>query len=116
MPGAMPAEVAERLSDIHRGELPKWVLEQAREDLVERLKGGKTVGTLTLGDLIDSDLAGPRCEDAAREVREILLKEYPDFPLYQGRYIDAVIERYLTTKDELVRERAEDILADREVE
>lgn len=113
MPSAMSSEAAERLSDVHGGGIPKWALEQASEDLVDRLKSGRTVGTLTLSDLVDSDLAGPRADDAAREVREILLMEYPDTPLYQGRYIDAVIERFLTTREELIRERAEEILADR---
>lgn len=114
MPASMPAEVAERLSDVSRGEIPKRVLEQAREDLIERLKDGKTVGTLTVADLVDSDLMGPRHELAVVEVRQILLSEWPDTSLYQIRYIDAVIERYLTTKEELVRERAEEIMADRE--
>lgn len=116
MPAAMPADVAERLSDSNRGDIPKWALEQAREDLVDRLKSGGTVGTLTLGDLIDSDLAGPRCEAATIEVRDIVLSEYPDTPLLQLRYVDAVIERYLTTKEELVHERAEEFLADQDCE
>lgn len=83
--------------------------EQARDILAERLRDGKKVNGLTLGDLIDADLSGPRCRFATNEVVEILLADYPDSALYRSRYLDTRIAEWVGKQEDLVREVASEI-------
>lgn len=68
MPGAMPAELAEKLSDVHHGEVPvDDFKDQARDHLIERLVCGKTVHGMTAKDVFDS-----AADNSTPEVFEIL--------------------------------------------
>lgn len=120
MPSAMPADVAERLSDVHRGEIPKWALDQARQDLTEKLLDGKKVGECDVWALIESEVNSDRWRIFLDEMTGLLLSNADDI-LRSGaadKMRDGMIERFLSTGlgEEAVHERAEDILADREVE
>ncbi len=111
MPGWMPAEVAERLSDTG-GDIPKSVMEEARQDLVERLHNGRTVGGLTLRELIDCDITGSRAGFAAIELTNLVLADSGERAAMADAYVSGVIERWLETKSELVEERAEELCAE----
>lgn len=85
--------------------------QQAVENLTERLHAGKTVRSLTLRDLIDADLSGPRAEFAALEVKNLLLADHGERGAKADAYVAGVIERYITTNPDLVEEEACEIEA-----
>lgn len=87
-------------------------LEIAREQLVERLHDGKTVHLLTLQDLIDADLSGSRSGFAIIEVCTLLMSDSGEVAAKRDRYLEGVIERFLESKPELVRELAEELAAE----
>ncbi len=115
MSGNVPPEIAERLSDVHGGDIPKWALERAREDLTERLHANGTAGGLTLRDLLDSDMNGPRGGFAVIELTNLLLADSGERAAMADTYVSGVIERFLSVGigEEAVTEQAEAILADR---
>lgn len=118
MPAAMSAEAAERLSDVHRGDIPKWVLDQAREDLAEKLRAGETVGRCAIHDLLDCELNGERYKIILDEMMGVLRAPRGEHGAKADAVVEGLIERYLSLGlgEEAVHERAEDILADRECE
>lgn len=89
---------------------------QAVEALTERLRAGNTVGSLSLRDLIDSDLNGPRAGFAAIEVTNLLLADSGERAALADAYKDGVIERFLLSPRglELIEEEAAEIEADGE--
>lgn len=86
----------------------------AIDNLTWRLKDGKSVGRLTLADLIDADLSGPRCEGASADVRKIVLAESGERAALADAYVDAVITRFLADpkREALIREEAATIACD----
>ena len=87
---------------------------EARQNLIERLHDGKTVGGLDLRDLIDGDLNGiPRAEFATLEITNLLLADSAERAAMADKYVEGVIDRYLTTKDDLVEQELEAIKAAR---
>ena len=85
--------------------------EQAVYNLTERLHGGRTVGRLTLRDLIDSDLNGPRAGFATIEITNLLLADSGERAAKADTYVAGVIERYLSKRSDLVEEEANEIEA-----
>lgn len=56
MPAAMPAEIAERLADVHVIPPSAGSLEQAKEELVDRLVAGRNVHCINARDIFDGVL------------------------------------------------------------
>lgn len=122
MPGAMPADLAEVLSDKRGGDIQKWALEQAREDLTEKLRDGEKVGGSDVWDLMDCEINSDRYRILLEGLGCLLLGglnvEACDRAAKADSLRDGLIERYLSTGlgEEAVTERAEEILADRDAE
>lgn len=118
MPGTMPADVAERLSDCGTlyDRADKAMLEQARDDLSEKLREGEKVGGLDLWALIESEVNNnDRWRIFLDEITTVLGAEQMDAHLRAGeanKVRDGLIERYLDSHPELIEERAAEILAE----
>lgn len=90
---------------------------EARQNLIERLHEGRTVGGCTLRDLIDGDLNSiARAGFATIEITNLLLADSGERAALADTYVAGVIDRYLTTKDDLVEAEVEQILSAREWE
>ena len=102
MPGAMPAELAERLSDVSQRDIEAWI-PQAREELADKMLSGGKVGGCILRDLLDTDLD----ENYARAISEFeacLLNE--DCPSSQKRYAQNLVEMFLDAHPDFAEELA----------
>lgn len=90
---------------------------EARQNLIERLHFGDTVGGCTLRDLIDGDLNSiTRAGFATIEITNLLLADSGERAALADTYVSGVIERYLTAKDDLITAEVEQILSAREWE
>ena len=87
----------------------KVLREDAIQNLTWRLHAGRTVGGLTIRDLIDGDLGGERSGFAIIEVTNLLLADSRERAAMADTYVSSVIERFLTTKPELVEEEMADM-------
>ncbi len=114
MPGAMPADVAERLSDRHSGDLPKWALEQAHDDLAEKLRAGEQVGRCDLRDLLDCEVNSDRYKILLDELMGVLRATRGEHGAKSDTLIEGLIERYLSAGlgEDAVHEKAEEIMAE----
>lgn len=114
---SVPAELAERLSDVAGPEYSPQDLKEAREDLAEKLLAGDRIGGVDLESLIDYEIdrnyaaflrslyehfAGiASCEDSAGKC------------LDGDRLMAALVDKHLDAHQDLIEERAAEIAADR---
>lgn len=120
MPGAMPAELAERLSDVAPLVITAGDLDAAREEMIERLLDGKQVGSMTFADILDAEIDS-RKRATVGEVAGHLLAII-DFARTEHEhgarragieaFMRGMVERWVDTHPEKIRERAEEMLAD----
>lgn len=85
---------------------------EAREELADRLRAGKTVNRLNLRGLIESDLAGEQCSFAAIEVSGIIAAEEPDRSLLCNRYVERLISQWLDKQEDEINELAAEMEQD----
>lgn len=120
MPGAMPADLAERLSDVATIEITPALLDQAREEMILLLLEGKQVGRITFADILDcevdsnvratvADVAQHLCNivDFARDAHTHVERRAALLGWMRG-----MVERWVDSHPDDVRERAEAIAAD----
>lgn len=120
MPGAMPADLAERLSDVAPLQITAALLDQAREEIIENLLAGKEAVGVTFEALLDceldsnvrstvGELAGHLCS---------ILDFGRDEHVHGERraklrfWMLGIVERWVESHPEKVRERAEEIAVD----
>ena len=92
--------------DIHDaadGELRK----QAIESLSEKIKSGKHRNGVF--ELLDSELNGERYKIVLEEITTLLLNETMEREDIADRIVSGLIERYLSTKGDLIEEEAAEI-------
>ena len=118
MPSAMPAELAERLSDVAGPEYSPADLKEAREELAEKLLAGDRVDGSDLESLIDYEID--------RNYAAFLRSLYEHFAgigscfssaercLAGDEWMLRLIDMHLDMDDEPVQERAAKIRADRD--
>lgn len=124
MPGAMPADVAERLSDVRALPITAADLDAAREEMIEKLLAGKQVGSMTFADILDAELDS-RTRSTVGEVAAHLLAII-DFARTEHEHgarragVEAwargMVERWVDTHPEKIRERAEEMVADEDAD
>ena len=110
MPSAMPAEVAERLSDARAPAISADDRRQAREELADRLCDGKKVGGRDLWDLLDHELNTDRYRGHLETLGGLLLGCKANTRDEQAeRLRDELIERHLDSVPGTIEECAADI-------
>lgn len=87
-------------------------IEQAIDHLTQRLEEGRKVDGLTLGDLIESDLAGPRALEAEREVATIFTAPAGERAALIDQHNAKLIAAYLNNRSDFVRETAAELAAE----
>lgn len=117
MPAAMPADLAERLSDVAGPEYSPADLKEARADLSEKLLAGDRIGGVDLESLIDYEID--------RNYAAFLRSLYEHFAgiascsdsagkcLDGDRLMAALVDRHLDANPDLIEERAAEIAAER---
>lgn len=105
--GAVPADVAEVLSD-KADALFAPDLKRAREELAEKLREGKKVAGLSMRDLIDCELNSERYQPFLSQITSLLLKANPDYSRDEvaNSIMDSLIARHLDAHPEAVEEEA----------
>lgn len=110
--------VAERLHDQANSLRPDPApfYQQAKDELADRLRDGKSVGGCELIDLLDSELDGERYKIALQEVVGLLLDTGMETAAKADQVRDGIIERYLESPkgQELIEEQAAQIAFDEE--
>lgn len=119
MPGSMPADIAERLSDVAPLPITAALLDQAREEMIERLLEGKQVGHMTFADILDADIDAGRVPVADIAGHLLAINDYAQDEHTHverrrnlDRWLRPIVERWVDSHPEKVRERAEEMLAD----
>lgn len=109
-----PPELALRAADSGVREYSAEDLKEAREDLAEKLREGKTVARCTFRDLIDCEF-NCRPNELLGELDTLLrLSGGSDTAEgYASTLRDQIIARHLDANEEAVRERAVEIAAGR---
>lgn len=94
---------------IHSTEITAQELEIAREELAWRLRSGRKVDRCTLFDLIDSELNGERYKIVLEEICGLLTDPDRSTAAKAELVRDGFIERYLSIREDLVQELAEEM-------
>lgn len=110
MSAALPAEVAERLSDVQHFVISSDDRRQAREELADKLRDGKKVGGSDIWDLLDHELNTDRYRVLLETLGGLLLGcEAEERDQQAERLRDELIERHLDSVPHRVEEEAFEI-------
>jgi hypothetical protein len=120
MPGAMPAEIAERLSDVPAPVITPAIMDQAREDLIERLIEGKNVNRTNARDIFagaieEGEVDYRTCLDLLEGLLSLDTKcgDSRSLAVYElVKKARGMVEAYVDGKEDWIRERAAEIAAD----
>ena len=91
------------INDAADGELRK----QAIESLSEKIKSGKHRNGVF--ELLDSELNGERYKIVLEEITTLLLNESGEREYLADQMVAGLIERYLSTKGDLIEEEAAEL-------
>lgn len=115
----VPADIAERLSDVAGDEHTPEDLKEAREELAEKLLAGDKVGRVDLETLLDTELN----DNYAATLRNLYEHfagignggrgdEY-DRSMRAGQWMQRLVEAHLDANPDVVEERATKIAGER---
>ncbi len=116
MPGAMPAELGEKLSDRPGPQPDASDLKQAREDLAEQIIAGKTVAGLDIARLFDLEIDERNSSELAEEFASVfgsVWKDHglsPSYWLRCNEYLTKLAAKHLS--EQAVLDRAMENMAD----
>lgn len=122
MPGSMPAELAERLSDRHDDLPVDDYKSQAREELIERLLfEGQTVGRFHFTDILDAELDSSwhsTLDDLQAQLLSIIAYARDEHCHCERRsalekWMHGMVERFIDSRPDLIEDRAAELAAGR---
>ena len=116
MPGPMPAELAERLSDqANAMPISPAEYQHAREELIEQLLEGKNVGRFWLRDVLDEELQNnylATIHDLAERlsgVESVYSDARVDWMQSLAKRLRVLVEGFVDRNPDLIEERAEEL-------